>query len=134
MRILVVDDNYLCAWSVAAALEQAGLVTEIARDARGALEAALARPPEAVVTDLTLPGMSGAELVLALRERGFRGRLVVMTGHEIAALRPGLLAAGADECLGKPLEMDLLLWLLRPTWTVDGDPLSEDGALELAGP
>lgn len=122
MRVLVVDDNFLCAWAMAAMLEQAGMEPGIACDGQEALEQILALRHDAVVTDLTLPGLTGLELTTALRQQGYRGRIVVVTGVGTDGLRRELQEAGADDCLLKPVDPDLLLWLLRPTWEVEQDP------------
>ena len=76
-----------------------------------ALEHCLATPPDLVITDLLMPGMSGQELVLRLRER-FGGDLpiIVMSASvNMAAVAPLPIQA----FLSKPFDLDDLSDLLK---------------------
>jgi CheY-like chemotaxis protein len=110
-RVLVVDDNELLRALLAQALEHAGYDAITAESGPAALEVAAADPPDLLLVDHLMPGMSGAELIEALRASadprlratptiGFSGH----TGGDTA-----LLAAGAVLTLRKPLgEAELL--------------------------
>jgi CheY-like chemotaxis protein len=65
--ILVVEDDESALSGYLEFLMTAGFAVTGVSDATRALPLALRRPPEAVVTDITLPGMSGFELAAALR-------------------------------------------------------------------
>lgn len=65
--ILVADDEHHIRSVVATKLRAAGYEVLEAADGQEALELAQATPPDAVVTDLQMPLMSGIELCLALR-------------------------------------------------------------------
>ena len=105
-RVLVVDDNDEFRATVSAVLEGEGY--DVVSAASG--PAALATldggpPPDLILIDLTMPGMSGAELV---RELGRHGEvssfgLVAMSCELSASASP------ARWFLKKPLDMDLLL-------------------------
>jgi len=66
-RILVVDEASATADALAEILRRNGYVTEAAYDATGALEKALLSPPELVITDVVLPGMSGVQLAITIK-------------------------------------------------------------------
>ncbi|MDB4932313.1 MAG: hypothetical protein JWM10_4797 [Myxococcaceae bacterium] len=66
-RVLLVDDSPALLAAVAQRLEEAGWSVRRAADAEEALLAALASPPDAVVTDLWMPGLSGLQLCQLLR-------------------------------------------------------------------
>jgi two-component system cell cycle response regulator len=66
-RVLLVDDSPSLQAAVAQQLAGAGWSVRLAADAEEALLAALASPPDAVVTDLWLPGLSGLQLCQLLR-------------------------------------------------------------------
>lgn len=66
-RILVVEDSPDILELLCLHLQAAGFDTDDASDGEAALEMARRRPPHAVVTDLTMPRMDGADLVVALR-------------------------------------------------------------------
>lgn len=65
--VLVVDDESVIADTVAEILSRSGYATMTAYDANEALETALMTPPEMLITDVVLPGMSGIELAIKIR-------------------------------------------------------------------
>jgi DNA-binding NarL/FixJ family response regulator len=114
VRVLVVDDSpefraTLVGW--AAAHEDLELVGAVA-SAEEALPLVGDDRPDVVVMDLVLPGMSGLEAVRALRRKGRRTPVVIVTLHEGATVRSEAMAAGADAFLGKSAIGDRLHDLL----------------------
>lgn len=65
--VLVVDDESIIAETLSEILSRAGYKAMTAYDANAALEIALLTPPELLVTDVVLPGMSGIELAITIR-------------------------------------------------------------------
>jgi CheY-like chemotaxis protein len=65
-----------------------------------------------IVTDNDMPQMNGLEFVRSLREIGFKGRIVVMSGH----FKPEDLRAYQAHAISgffhKPFEMNLLATML----------------------
>ncbi len=66
-RVLLVDDSPAKRAVLAARLEAAGWQVSFATDAEGALMSALSSPPDAVLSDLWTPGLSGLQLCQLLR-------------------------------------------------------------------
>ncbi|MEO0715761.1 MAG: response regulator, partial [Planctomycetota bacterium] len=66
--VLVVDDKEMMRDSVCSTLQRAGFTVIGAPGAEAALELVATRRPQAVVTDLKMPGMTGIELLEKLRE------------------------------------------------------------------
>ena len=66
-RVLVVDDESVIADTLAEILTRSGYPAEAAYDGNGALETALLKPPDLLITDVVLPGMSGIELAIQIR-------------------------------------------------------------------
>ena len=62
-----------------------------------------------IVTDVRMPGMTGIELLQALRERGATVPVVVITGHGDIALAVEAMKAGAHDFLEKPYRDDALI-------------------------
>lgn len=82
MRILLVDDHPLIRDGLRAVLRRMlpeGNITE-AETAAQALDLATTFSPELVILDLSLPGMSGLELIRRLRAMRSQARLLVITG------------------------------------------------------
>jgi len=103
-RILVVDDNLPLRVMLALTLESAGYVAIAAESGEAALEVARFDPPDLCLVDQCMPGMSGADLIRAMRASG-DARLrdipaIGLTGFDRSA--NDLVAAGARCALRKP--------------------------------
>lgn len=97
--MLIVDDDPLVLRIERVALTRAGFEVSAATSILEA-EAELGRAtPQAVLIDLFLGADSGLDLVRTLRQRGFDGALVAISGD---ALEQEALAAGAHHFLAKP--------------------------------
>jgi two-component system cell cycle sensor histidine kinase/response regulator CckA len=112
--ILLVEDDPSVRRLLTLMLQSSGYIVHTAASGDEALE--LSQRPEVVVdlllTDYVLPGISGVELCVALRERWPDLRLLVMTGHaEIPPAGAAELPEGA-ELLGKPFTREQLSQLL----------------------
>ena len=118
-RILIVDDNYDGADSLAMLLEEVGHETHQAHDGVEALEVAERVRPDAVLLDIGLPKLNGYEVCRRLRERpwGEELMIVALTGWGQDEDRQRSLEAGFDTHLVKPVDHDVLMRLLtsRPS-------------------
>ena len=86
--ILVVDDDPFTAELTGMIIEMAGFETVIAEGGLDAMEKMEGNPDIlAVVSDMNMPFMSGAELFSELRRQGFRQPFLLITGEEAAHLR-----------------------------------------------
>jgi len=65
--VLVVDDESVIADTIAEILTRKGYAAIPVYDAEEALETALVMPPELLLTDVVLPGMSGIELSIKIK-------------------------------------------------------------------
>jgi sigma-B regulation protein RsbU (phosphoserine phosphatase) len=111
VRILVVDDDAPSRAILARQLEKLGHAVVTAADGEAAWKSFQDAPDlECVVTDWTMPGMSGPELCRRIRGGGVRpwSYVLLLTSKEATAdLVEGLLA-GADEFMTKPHDMEVL--------------------------
>ncbi|PWW22066.1 anti-anti-sigma factor [Geodermatophilus normandii] len=109
-RVLVADDNADMRDYVTRLLAPVHEVRAVA-DGQAALEAALADPPDLVVSDVMMPRLDGMQLLAALRADARTSRVPVVllsarAGQEAAVEG---LAAGADDYLVKPFSAQELL-------------------------
>ncbi len=112
-RVLVVDDDVTVAEVVVAYLERAGLRAEHAADGPTALEAAAARPPDAVVLDLMLPGIDGIEVCRRLRAARPGLPVLMLTARGEEEDRILGLEVGADDYVTKPFSPRELVLRVR---------------------
>lgn len=108
-RVLVVDDSLDTTRMLKILLMRRGFEAEVANDGPEALDVAAWFRPEVVLLDLTLPGMTGQEVALALRgaEATAAALIVAVTGYGDLDV-----PAGFDHLLVKPLDYDALFRLL----------------------
>jgi len=109
--VLVVDDESAIADTLAEILSRSGYAAKTAYDGNAALEVALLTPPELLVSDVVLPGMSGIELAITIRRIFPDCKILLFSGQ---ASTEDLLAAARREghhftLLTKPVHpLDLL--------------------------
>jgi two-component system chemotaxis response regulator CheY len=105
--VLVVDDNAAIRETVAEALELEGYAVETARDGAEALRMLASIVPSLVLLDMRMPVLDGWGFARIARERGVRTPILVMTAARDAQL--WCAEIGAQGCVPKPFELDLLL-------------------------
>lgn len=111
-RILVVDDEAPILRALTANLRARGYKTAAASNGEEALRLAAAHPPDAVILDLGLPGMSGLEVIEGLR--GWSSvPIIILSARGAERDKVAALDAGADDYLTKPFGMDELFARLR---------------------
>jgi DNA-binding response OmpR family regulator len=103
-RVLVVEDEPTIAHAVASRLRAEGYLVDVAVDGPGAVDAALRRPPDAMVLDVMLPGFDGLEV--CRRVQGHRPVPVLMlTARDDETDVLVGLGVGADDYMSKPFSM-----------------------------
>ena len=115
-RILVVEDDVRNVFALSKVLEPRGAKVEIARNGREALDA-LARVAgiDLVLMDLMMPEMDGLTAIREIRKKAALKRLpiIALTAKAMPDDREQALAAGANDYMAKPFEVDKLVSLCR---------------------
>ena len=109
-RILIVEDERHLADGLRFNLEAESHLAEVVETGEAALERLAAEPAiEAVVLDVMLPGIDGFAVAAELRKRGQFVPVLMLTarGAPQDVLRG--FAAGADDYLPKPFDLDILI-------------------------
>jgi two-component system invasion response regulator UvrY len=104
IRVMLVDDHTIVRMGFKMLLESADADIEVVAEAASGDEAlaVLERTrPDLLVLDLSMPGMSGLELLRRLRARDDSLRVLVLSAHEDTAHPRRVLAAGAQGYLSK---------------------------------
>jgi len=114
-RILVVDDAPVNRKLLADLLSVKGYAVTTAASGAEALREIACQPPDLVLLDVMMPGMSGYEVCRAVRENQATALLpvVLVTALDPAEERVKGLEAGADDFLSKPIHQAELLARVR---------------------
>lgn len=113
MRILIAEDDAKLADVLARSLREAGYAVDVAGDGERALTQAAVNAYDAIVLDVGLPRHDGLEVSRALRARGARVPILMLTARDAVDDRVAGLDAGADDYLVKPFSVRELLARLR---------------------
>jgi two-component system OmpR family response regulator len=113
VRILVVEDDVRMAAAIRRGLRYEGLVVDIAADGEGALRAAGATSYEAIVLDVSMPGLDGFETCRRLRTDGIWAPVLMLTARDAVEDRVRGLDGGADDYMTKPFSLAELTARLR---------------------
>lgn len=102
--VLIVDDEVNILLSLEFLMQQSGYDVVTASDAESALEKIRNQPPSLVLLDISLPGMSGFDLLEILRsEEPTRSLPIIMlTAHGREIEKEKGMALGADDYITKP--------------------------------
>ena len=113
MHVLVVEDDPKVASALREGLEQEGhsVVAESSGDA--ALTRIERDPFDIILLDLTLPGRDGLNILRAMRGRGMRTPVLVLTARDMLEDRVLGLDTGADDYLVKPFAFAEVLARMR---------------------
>ncbi len=141
-RILVVEDEANLAQGLLFNLQAEGHEVSVEGDGDSALDRIRRDPFDAVVLDVMLPGKNGFEVSSALRAEGNYIPVLMLTARSRSQDVVSGFAAGADDYLPKPFDLNVLLarlnaLLRRMHWPrvpeKPASPPEESGAFSFAG-
>jgi two-component system copper resistance phosphate regulon response regulator CusR len=113
MRVLVVEDEQKVANALREGLEGEGFHVVAETTGEGAYFRVTTETFDVVLLDLGLPGRSGLEILSALRQRGLKTPVLVLTARDTVQDRVIGLDAGADDYLVKPFAFAELVARVR---------------------
>ncbi len=111
MKVLIVDDSRAMRMILMRSLRQAGFADlSLAEAANGmeALEAIATAPPDVVLSDWNMDGMSGLELLKEVRARHATIKFGLITTEASAEMQQQAIKAGATFYLTKPFTVQAL--------------------------
>jgi len=111
--ILVVEDQPALARLLQKVLTEEGFLVGVAFDGPSGRDAALEMTPDAVILDVGLPGLDGLAVCRAIRARGLKMPVIMLTARDAVPDRVAGLEAGADDYVLKPFAFEELLARLR---------------------
>ena len=107
-NILVIDDDVRDRGLLVAVLEERGYEVILADNGGAGLMLCHRRTPDAVVLDLSMPGIDGRSLLRQLRILHPTLPVVVFSGHSTAEVEQEMLNQGATACIQKAFSLDQL--------------------------
>jgi two-component system response regulator MprA len=111
--LLLVDDDAPIRRMLARTLTAEGYEVEAVADGGAALAAVERSVPDAIVLDVTMPGVDGLAVTRRLRAKGLRVPILLLTARDALRDRVHGLDAGADDYLVKPFEVEELMARVR---------------------
>lgn len=105
-QVWIVDDDRSIRWVLEKALQKADIQTRSFSSADSLLEALSDTRPDAILTDIRMPGMDGLALLQRLQSRCPDLPVIVMTAHSDLESAVSAFHGGAFEYLPKPFDID----------------------------
>jgi DNA-binding NtrC family response regulator len=107
-NVLIIDDDSGLRRALADRLDFWGHTTEQAADGQAALDAVARREFDVILLDLTMPRMTGMEVLRNLHEYGCAADVVILTAHGSIGNAVEAIRLGAADFMLKPADFDLL--------------------------
>jgi DNA-binding response OmpR family regulator len=113
--VLVVDDERLIADTLTAILEEHGFTAIQAYNGEEALKLAMTMHPDVVLSDVLMPGISGVEMAIRMKQMLAGTKIVLLSGQASTAelIRQAANAGHDFELLAKPIHPEELVSKLK---------------------
>ena len=109
MKVVLVDDDAAVRGSLKLLLTARGHDVDDYEGGQTVLDAGLSDPNVCLIADYLMPDIDGLSLLGKLREQGWSGPALLITGHHDATLERRARAVGYSAVLEKPLRNERLL-------------------------
>ena len=113
VRVLIVDDDPALRKILSVMLTQSAFVCRSAASGEEALCLLEKHPFEVVISDLRMPGISGMDLLVAVRQRYPHLAFLMVTGEDETRVGVRAMQLGADDYLLKPFDAEVVLGSLH---------------------
>lgn len=129
-KILVADDEQIIREGIKCLCDYESLGYIIAGEASNgtmAYEQILKLNPDVVLIDISMPGMSGLEVIEKLNEKGFKGKLIIISSYSDFNYAQQAIRFGVQHYLTKPIDEDELADILHNLKiNLDNEQLAKD--------
>src|SRR5690606_41924784 len=102
--VWIIDDDKSIRWVLEKALQQAGLNTRVFEQAEPALQALQHEHPDAIISDIRMPGLDGLALLRQAQQAHPELPVIIMTAHSDLESAVSSYQQGAFEYLPKPFD------------------------------
>jgi len=108
-NILLVDDEERFVEILAQRLEARGLITDVATTGEKAIALTKAKDFDAVLLDLSMPGMDGIEVLREMKKTNPLLQIIILTGQGSIQATVEAMKEGAMDFMEKPVDINQLL-------------------------
>jgi two-component system OmpR family response regulator len=133
MRILLVEDDFNLAETLAEAIADQRYVVDVANDGESALDCLKVLDYDLILLDVMLPDLNGIDLCQKLRSHGYQMPILMITALDTISDKITGLDAGADDYIIKPVDLGELFARIRALLrrgSTSGSPILEWGELQ----
>lgn len=113
MRILLVEDDFNLAETLAEAITDQRYVVDVANDGESALSYVMAVDYDLILLDVMLPDLNGIDLCQKFRSQGLQMPILMITALDTIGDKIIGLDAGADDYIVKPVDLGELFARIR---------------------
>lgn len=108
--VLIIDDDKMSSTILSHFLSDAGIHIQTATDGNSGLSAALQHPPDLIILDTQMPGMSGIETLKHIKTDAvlMHVPVIIISGDAFTETSNQFLAMGANDYISKPIEYNQL--------------------------
>ena len=111
--VWVIDDDQSIRWILEKALHKEGIAVRTFESGTNVLAALRQQQPDAILTDVRMPGINGLELLDSIGAQAPEVPVIIMTAHSDLESAVASYRGGAFEYLPKPFDMDEAVRLTR---------------------
>ncbi|MFD0672727.1 PAS domain S-box protein [Cohnella sp. GCM10027633] len=118
LRILIAEDNEVNQTVLKKMVEKLGYNSTVVANGADAIEAVKRHPYDIIFMDIQMPLMDGIQATRVIKESLAPGEvpyIVAVTAHAVKGDREKYLAAGLDEYISKPIDMEVVAAVLEKT-------------------
>ena len=112
-NIWVIDDDRSIRWVLEKALKQANMAVTTFENANGVMDRLTTETPDAIISDIRMPGMDGLQLMDQISERYPELPVIIITAHSDLDSAVSAYQGGAFEYLPKPFDVDEAIELVN---------------------
>src|SRR5512137_2675033 len=113
IRLLIADDDNNLRTVLATELSEEGFSVDVAENGSRAMELLEAREYDVALLDLSMPALTGIEVLTQVRARDIPVEVVLLTAHGTVSTAVEAIKLGAYDFLTKPFKLDEVRVVIR---------------------
>ncbi len=129
----IVDDDLLVLRSLELALRTRGVDVVAFQDSSRALDWLQQHHADALITDVVMPGISGSELVRAVREKSPNIPVLFISGKDLISITAALKDETNMTCMRKPIEVRKLIEWVDQVGSMSGSRSQRSHSNHISG-